>query len=248
MLSEKGNQTDKQIRLVETTTINLKGFTFIEGFPDLGLAGTIGAKYFVEKLKFEQIGFIDSKVFLPLIRIQNGLPVHPVRIYASRKNKICVALAEQIIDNFMAPLMAEELVAWIKRKGITRVISTSGVRIPEGKPIYAFASNEASKKIITKNNRALIDNGITSGVTALLMLALKDNNIEAFCLLGNAKNSADYNAAAEVVKAICALTSITIDVKPLLQEAKKVEGALVEHLRTIEETKQIKPDSTPMYT
>ncbi len=246
-MSEKDKQTDKQIKVVETNALNLKGFTFIEGFPDLGLAGTIGAKYLVEKLKFEQIGFIDSKAFLPMIRIQNGLPMHPARIYASKKNKICVVLAEQIIDNFTAPLMAEELIAWIKKKGITRVISTSGVRIPEGKMLYAFASNEASKKIINKNNIALIDNGITSGVTALMMLALKDNDIEAFCLLGNAKNNADYNAAAEVVKAICMLANISIDVKPLLEEAKKLEGALVEHLKTIEETKQTKPDSTPMY-
>ncbi len=247
-MAEKEKPENKLIRIVETKNVLMKGFTFIEGFPDLGLAGTIGARYLVEKLKFEQVGYIESKHFMPMIRIQNGLPVHPVRIYVNKKYKVAVGLAEQIIDNTIASATAEELVAWFKKKGISRVISTSGVRIPDGKPVYAFASNESSKKIIHKNNIPLIDNGITSGVTALLMLGLKDNDIEAFCVLGNAKNNADYNAAAEVVKIICALTKMSIDVKPLLDEAKTLEESLIKHLKTIEETKEVKPESTPMYT
>jgi uncharacterized protein len=239
---------EKIIKIVETTNTSLKGFTFIEGLPDLGLAGTIGSRYLVEKLKFEQIGFIDSKFFTPIIRIQNGLPMHPIRIYASKKHKLAVILAEQIIDNPMAAPLAEELVGWFKKKGIARVISTSGLRIPEGESVYAFASNEKSKKIIKDNKIPIIENGMTSGVTALLMLYLKDNHMEAFCLLGNAKNNADYNAAAEVVKAICAITKISIDIKPLLNEAKVLEKAIVEHLKNIEENKDAKPESTPMYT
>ena len=241
----------KLITFVETSNISLKGYTLIEGFPDLGLAGTIGARYLVDKLKFEQIGYINSRLLLPLIRIQDGVPVHPVRIYASKKHKMVIVIAEQIIDNVLAAPMAEQLVDWIKKKGIKRVISTSGVRIPEGKSVYAFASDEASKKVIKKAGIDMINEGITSGVTALLMLYLKDDKIEAFCLLGNAKSSADYNAAAEVVKAICSISDIELDVKPLLEEAKKLEDLLVKHLKTLEETKDMdKPDTarTPTIT
>ncbi len=240
---------EKLIKIIDTKNVSMKGWTFIEGFPDLGLAGTIGARYIVEKLKLEEVGYIESKVFMPMIRIQNGLPIHPVRIYADKKNKIAIALAEQIIDNTIAAQVAEELIIWFKKKGIIRVISTSGVRIPDGKSVYAFASNEHSKKVIKQNNIEMIETGITSGVTALLMLMLKDNDMEAFCIMGNAKNTADYNAAAEVVKIICALTKINLDVKPLLQEAKVIEQALVQHLKTLEDTKETKPESGPsMFT
>ncbi len=245
---EVNKERGKLVEIVETKNISLKGYTFIEGFPDLGLAGTIGTKYLVDKLKFEQFGYIDSRIFLPMLRIQNGVPLHPVRLYINKKNKVAAVVAEQMINNLLASEMATTLVEWVKKKGIKRVISTSGVRIPEGKSIYAFASNERSKKVIKENKVELIDNGITSGVTALLMLGLKDNNVEAFCLLGNAKNNADYNAAAEVVKAICKLTGMSIDVKPLLEDAKKMEQVLTEHLKTIEESQETKADSTPMYT
>ncbi|MFA6065213.1 MAG: PAC2 family protein [archaeon] len=242
------SEKEKIISIIETKNTPLKGFTFIEGFPDLGLAGTIGARYIVEKLKFEQMGYIDSSAFMPMIRIQNGVPIHPVRIYVNKKNKVVVVLSEQIIDNNLAYPMTQEILVWIKKKGITRVISTSGVKIPDGKSIYAFASNEKSKKLIKENKIEIIENGVTSGVTALLMLALKDNNIEAFCLMGNAKSNADYDAAAEVVKTICCLTKMELDVKPLLNEAKVLEKAIVEHLKSIEDTKDNKTDSTPMYT
>ncbi|MFA6269500.1 MAG: PAC2 family protein [archaeon] len=240
-------EKQKLINIIETTNTPLKGFTFIEGFPDLGLAGTIGSRYLVEKLKFEQIGYIESKAFMPTIRIENGLPIHPVRLYANKKSKVAIVLAEQIIDNVIAAVMAEELVLWIKKKGITRVISTSGVRIPDGESVYAFASNERSKKIIKDNKIQMIENGVTSGVTALLMLYLKDNNVEAFCILGNAKSSADYNAAAEVVKTICKLTKMTLDVKPLLNEAKLLEQTIIQHLKSVEDNKDAKPESAPMY-
>ncbi len=243
---------EKAMKIIESRNVLMKGWTLIEGFPDLGLAGTIGARYLVEKLKFEQIGYIDSDLFLPIIRIDNGLPIHPVRVYGSKKHKLVVVISEQIIDNKMAPFIAKELIEWIKKKGITRVISTSGVRMPEGKSVYAFASDEKSKKIVKDNKIEMINEGVTSGVTALLMLYLKDNKIEAFCLLGNARNNADYNAAAEVVKVICNLTEITLDVSPLLEEAKKLEEALTKHLKTLEEQKQNdgKPDvpATPMCT
>jgi len=240
-------KSEKLVSIVETKNIPMKGFTFIEGFPDLGLAGTIGTKYLIDKLKFEEMGHIDSDLFLPMIRIQEGIPIHPVRLYASKKNKVVIGIAEQLIDNSLAPQMAEEIVNWIKKKGITKVISTSGARIPDGKMVYAFASNENSKKLITKHKIEMIQTGLTSGVTALLMLYLKDSNMDAICLLGNAKNNADYIAAAEVVKVICALTKMKVDATPLLQEAKTLEKALMENIKTIEENKNGKNESTPMY-
>jgi uncharacterized protein len=245
--------TKDLVKFIETKKTSLNGYTLIEGFPDLGLAGTIGTKYIVEKLNFELIGHIDSRLLLPILRIQNGVPMHPVRIYASKKHKVVVVLAEQIIPNAIAGIFARALVDWIKKRGIKQVIATSGIRAPNGKSVYAFASDEASKKIIKKNKIELIKNGISSGVTALLMLNLKDNKIDAFCLLGNAKNNADYQAASEIVKTFCKLTNISIDVKPLLKESKKMEALLMQHLKTMEQKKQpaqpsVGTPQTPMYT
>lgn len=242
----------KVIEFIETKNVNLKGFTLIEGFPDLGLAGTIGARYFVEKLKFDEIGYIDSKFILPITRISNGFPIHPMRIYASKKHKVVVIISEQIIDNKSGYFMAKELIDWIKRKGIKKVITTSGVKMPQGKNVYAFVSDEKSKKIVKDNKVELINDGVTSGVTALLMLYLRDNGIESICILGNARNNADYESAIEVVKFISNITKVKIDVQPLIDQAKKMEEMLASQLKELDEKqgKETKIDSvsTPMYT
>lgn len=242
------------VNFVETKKVNLNGYTLIEGFPDLGLAGTIGSRYLIEKLGLEQIGYIESRLFLPIIRIDKGLPLHPVRIYASKKHKLVIIIAEQIISNNIASPVAKSILTWVKKRKIKRIIATSGIRVPNGKSVYAFASNEKGKKSIKKNGIELINGGISSGVTAMLMLEFKDNNIEAFCLMGNAKNNADYESAAEIVKAFGSLIGFELDVKPLLAEAKRLEKAIMDQLKTMQtQQKQDKVPTqaridTPMYT
>ena len=44
---------EMRINFVEKVPINFSGYTLIEGFPGMGLVGTIGAKYLAEKMKFE---------------------------------------------------------------------------------------------------------------------------------------------------------------------------------------------------
>jgi uncharacterized protein len=230
---------------------SLKGFTLIVGFPDVGLAGTIASKYLIEKMGMKQIGFIESDYLLPVVRVQNGLPLHPMRICADKKNKLVVILSEQMVSGKSVHQTSRELVDWIKKKGIKKVISTSGVKIPEGNEIYAFASDENSKEIIKKMNIDLVGAGISSGVTALLMLGLRDKGIDAFCLLGNAKSSADYNAASVVIKTICSIVGIkAIDTKPLMLEAKQIEQSLVQHLKDVGEKSECSTsgNTAPMYT
>ena len=62
----KKDLTQDMFEFVETKKISLQGYTLIEGFPDLGLAGTIGTRYLIEQLNFEEIGYIDSRLFLHL--------------------------------------------------------------------------------------------------------------------------------------------------------------------------------------
>ena len=44
------------LEFVELQKTSLDGYTLIEGFPGMGLVGTIAAKYIVEKLNYEYIG------------------------------------------------------------------------------------------------------------------------------------------------------------------------------------------------
>ena len=244
------------VKFIEKGPLNLKGFTLIEGFLGMGFVGTISAKYLAEKLGFREVGFIELAAFVPIIRVHNGLPVHPSRIYVNKKKKLVLLTSEQIIPQLFTKKLANAVVDWIKQKKIAKVVLLSGIRAmpsKEGKEIvYGIASDEFDKKILKKHKVQVIKEGITSGVTALVLLGLKDNKIEAFSLMGNIQIAADYKAASSILEKLSEILSLDLDTKPLKKEAKETKKALLEHLKQIKqnqvETTKFEADQTPMYS
>jgi uncharacterized protein len=219
---------------------NLKGYTLIEGFPGLGLVGTIAAKYLIEKLGFQKFGCIESNIFIPVIRIRDGKPVHPSRIFINDKLKLVAIISEQIIPNKYMDDFARAVVGWVKAKGITRVIALSGIHTEDKndkEEIYGIAANDASKEIIKKYNINSIDDGITSGITALILLEFKDSSVQAVSLLGTVKIATDYKAASAVLKKLNEVLNLNLDTKPLMAESKKVEAELSQFLQKLKKEK-----------
>ncbi len=245
------------IDFVETTKVNMDEFTLIEGFPGMGLVGTIACKYLVEKLGFKMVGFIDSDSFVPIIRIHEGKPLHPSRIYVSEKHKLCVIISEQVIPKQYTYQIVNAIVDWVKYKGIKRIVSLAGIgtggKIAEQSiKLYGMASNDESQKWLSKYGVEPIKEGITTGVTALLLLSLKESEgIEAISILSTVKMGADYKASAELLKKLNEVMQLNLDVNPLLKEAKDIEKQLVEQIKRLKATHDTVNNietQTPMYT
>lgn len=232
----------------------MKGYTLIEGFPGMGLVGTIAAKYMVEKMGFELIGHIDSDFFIPLIQIHNGLPLHPSRIYASEELKLVILISEQVIPRQETYSMAKASIEWYKEKGIGRVISLAGINTgTQGdKKIYGIASNQKILKLLEENGIEIIQEGITTGITAIILLELDHENIDAFSIMGPVALGTDYKAAAGLLEKLSKILKLDIPTAPLLKEAKLTEVELLgqmQKLRESSDTIQKTEDHSPtMYT
>tara|TARA_Y100000310_G_scaffold339920_1_gene434120 strand:- start:4295 stop:5038 length:744 start_codon:yes stop_codon:yes gene_type:complete len=230
-----------EVEFVEFEKTPMKDYTLIEGFPGMGLVGTIAAKYLVDKLDFDYVGYIDSNIFMPIIRIHNGLPVRPARIYVNKKRKLSVLIAEQVVAKQYTDMVAKKTVDWIKGKGITEIISLSGVHAqgdsPKRELIYGIAANEKSKPLLKKYGLTEIGEGITTGITALILLELKRSKNKAISILGNVQMTADYKAAAEVLKKLNEIIGLKLDIEPLMKEAKETEKQLIQQLQKLKETK-----------
>ena len=57
-----------------TAKPKLRKPVLVEGFPGLGLVGTISASYLIEKLKMEPLGYITGDQFPPLAAVHNRRP------------------------------------------------------------------------------------------------------------------------------------------------------------------------------
>jgi uncharacterized protein len=245
--------TDMNIHFVEYERREWEGYTLIEGFPGMGLVGTISAKFLVEHLDFKQIGYIYSDSFMPIIRIHEGLPVHPSRIYVNDKHKLVVLISEQIIPRPFIPQIAHKVVEWIEQNKIKKVISLAGLQTgqKEDMTVYGIAANKESKKYFKGLDIKIIDEGITTGITAVMLLHLKDTKVHAFSILGNVTFGADYKAAAELIKRLNKLLDLKMDVKPLYEKAKKTEEEIVSQMKKVQEAQatqeKIEKDTSPSY-
>ncbi|MBU1939310.1 PAC2 family protein, partial [Candidatus Micrarchaeota archaeon] len=106
-----------------------------------------------------------------------------------------------------------------------------------------------------KHGLELIENGITTGITALMLLDLGNEKICAYSIMGNVKTAADYQAAVSLIKKLNEILGLKVEVAPLLKEAKKTEQEIIGQLKklqkTTDSTDKFEPQSpirTPMYT
>ena len=243
------------VHFIELEHRNWKNYTLIEGFPGMGLVGTISAKYLVENLKFKEVGHIESDVFVPIIRISNGIPVHPSRIYVNDELKLVALISEQIIPKQHIAKVADAMVCWIKEKGIRKMISLAGIQtgLKNDMNVYGIAANQKSKQVLKAAGVKIIEEGITTGITAMMLLKLKKENIEAVSLMGNVTFNADYKASAEILKALDKVLELKLNLGPLYEQAKEAEKQLVNQLKMLEETaeredvKKVESKDTPMY-
>ena len=240
------------VNIVEFEKKNLKGYTLIEGFPGLGLVGTICAKHLIEKLDFRKYGYIQSNIFVPVIRIREGKPVYPSRVFINEKLKLIVIISEQVIPAQFIDDFARAIVQWVCKKGIKRVISLSGIQVEEPeRKIYGMGANDNSIKLLKKYKIEPIAEGITTGISALMMLELKCEKVEAISLLNTVKIAADYKSAAELIKKLNEILSLKLGVGPLLNEAKKTEEEITSYMQKMKETQDTverMEESTPAPT
>ncbi|RLG70951.1 MAG: hypothetical protein DRO04_00855 [Candidatus Iainarchaeum archaeon] len=241
-----------KVEIRELEKRDLSKYTLIEGFPGIGLTGTIAAKFLIEKLNFRRFGYIYSNIFIPIIRVRESKPLHPSRIFINDKYKLVVILSEQIIPNRYMDDFARAIAEWVQKKKIKRVISLSGIRTEEEEyAVYGIAANDKSKKLFPKYGIKEVEEGVTSGITALILLELKYTNIEAISLLATVKMTTDYKAAAEIIKKLNQMFEFNIDVKPLEEEAKKVEAEITQYLKRLKalqkHTQELEEQGAPRY-
>lgn len=218
--------------------INLEGYTFLEGFPGVGLVGSMTISYIIEKLKMESIGYLESSDFPPLISIHKNIPMSPIRIYVSEKKKLISIFAEFSIPIGLTHELSDKLFSFIKEQKISKIISISGIPIAkdqsdeqnkdiENNEVFFVASDENLIKSIENLKIKPINEGISSGLNALLLFKSVVEKISDISILVPIDPSiVDPKYAEIAIKSINKLIELNIDTDELEKEAKSVESKL----------------------
>ena len=225
------------IKIHEISKQNLKGAVLIDGFPSVGLVGTIVANFLINTLKLEQIGVIDSPRFPAISVVKDGVPHNPMRLYSGEQvcndgtcNQVVVCVSEFTPPTEITKDLVNTLMDWASKNGCTKIISAEGFNSgpkEEGKDneIYGIASTEGSRAWIKDAKVKPFTYGTVGGITGALLNEGKIRNMNVLGLLAEVNEDLpDARAAASVIKAIDELLlAIELDPKPLLKEAQELE-------------------------
>lgn len=120
------------IDIIDIKEKNVKGAYIIDGFPSIGLVGSIVANYLVSFLNLEQIAIVDSVYFPSISLIRNGTPMSPARVYAGQlgkhgEEKIVVFVSEFQPSPEILKSLAITITDWAVDHRCKLVISPEGL-------------------------------------------------------------------------------------------------------------------------
>ncbi len=233
-----------------TKKAELKGSILIEGFPGAGLVGPMSISYIVEKKKLDYIGYITGDSLPPLVSIHGGVPMPSIRIYHSKKQNFVCILAEFALPPDATYEVSEKIVSFIESNGISEVISVGGMPIREGDEkyldsvFYITSSKELSERA-QKAGIKPVTEGISTGVSALIMLRSEQEGIDNLNLLIPVRDGiTDPKYAELAIEAIKDFIKLDIDTTELAKEAKIVESRVNEIINKSKQAHQVyKSDS-----
>lgn len=219
------------IKIIKTAKPKLKKPILIEGFPGIGLVGTVAASYLVEKLKMEPMGYIDSEQFPPLAAVHNYAPHYPARLYFSQKRNLIVLLSEFIVPIAAVHELSHAIYDFAKKEKVSKIISLGGITIKgEQDMVYAIASDAKLRNELEKLPGVQgIKEGATTGVTGVLLARGAVEKFPVVSLLAESHEEfMDPKAAAMVLEALKRALRLDFDTRELEAESAKIHEKMQE--------------------
>ncbi|MGC8585960.1 MAG: proteasome assembly chaperone family protein [Candidatus Micrarchaeia archaeon] len=213
--------------------LDLSGAIMIEGFPGIGLVGPMAISYIIDKLGMAYIGYIESEEFPPLVSIHKGEPMPPVRLYYSEKFKIVTIFAEFALPVELVGSITNAVYSFVTANKIKEIISISGIPSSEGGVhSFAIASLNSLSAEVQKAGMKPIEEGVASGVNALLLMKAKlDSLPDINILVPVEQDIIDPKYAENAIDTLNKLLDLNIDTSELKKEAEEVEAKIQELIK-----------------
>jgi uncharacterized protein len=239
-----------KVEIKEFKKFKSKNPVIIQGFPGIGMIGTISAAYLSEKLNMKLVGGITSSQFPPISAIHDYKPVSPARVYASEEHDLIVLFSEFVIPANIVYHLTEEILRYAKAKKAKIIYSLAGImsQAPTNK-IHGIASDEKIAKLLKKNGVELIKEGATQGVSGLLIAECASKGFPAANILTETNAPMDPASAALLLDKLSEVIGLDIDTRELRKEGKEIEekmkGSMARMQKLHDNYKQL--ESNPMY-
>ncbi len=197
----------------------------IEGFPGIGLVGTIATQHLIEHMGMKQIGIVTSQnYFPPVVVTVAGVVNSPVRLYEQSDSGVIAIISDIPIHPGASNEVGEELIEWAVSINAREIISIAGlITMSEEHKVYAVATSTPLLERV-KDKAEVLQIGSISGVSGSVLNSCILNKVDAICLMGETYGpNPDPRAAAEVVKVLNSMYGWNIPIDKLKEQAEQIE-------------------------
>jgi len=200
----------------------------IEGFPGVGLIGTITTEYLIKHLDAKSIGHIWSKNLSPVAAIHDSKIIQPLEIFYAKKKNIIILHAMTEIKGLEWEISdtLQELYRILKAK---EIISIEGIMGESGKNEAYYYTNVPTSAKKLGNKAKPLKEGIIMGVTAAILLKAKTMKTTGVFVETHSKLP-DSRSSAIILEVLGDYLNLKIDTKPLLKAATEFEGKLKDYV------------------
>jgi len=230
-----------EIEIVKIGSLPKNGIVIV-GLPDIGLVGAISSSFLIKTFSMEEVAFLDSPKFPPILVFHDTKPKAPVRLHADG-DKVVLISEVPILPNQFTPL-AKKITSLVEEIEAKNLIMIGGIpapnRIDIKKPkVYGAAILEKDKEKLKEVGIELFKNGFIAGVYASILKECMKKKLPAIILLAESyANYPDPGAAAAALEALSKLLGVSINVDPLLQQEEEIRLKLRELMqRTVNSLK-----------
>ncbi len=247
------------ISLYEYKKVDISNSLVVIGFPTVGVVGTIASRFIIDALKLDIIGAFSSDFFYPVTVVSKGRPLPPVRIYGGNKKCGIDGGCDQIViitSEFFPPMnvmrpLANKILEWCENRNCSSIVTIEGFNMANGSkevPLFGVASTKEGREFLKKQQVELMEEGMVSGISGVLLYEGEIKKVNSMCLLAGVHSDfPDARAAAKVLEVVNKMIpEIEIDPEPLYEEAGKIEEEIEKHMQKAK-PRQSFVQTSPMY-
>jgi uncharacterized protein len=222
------------IEIRKLKEINIEGGVVFDGFHGIGLTSTIAIGCFINSLKTELVGILDSTLFPPLSVIYNAKPNFPARIYANEEKKLAFFVCEAILESLAHRQIAHTILNWSNYNKCKTIISVATREIEkEGRTkkepaLYVISNSLSIMQELNDIGILSLKNGTINGIPGILLNESNWKNIDVVVFVVDVISGIpDFRAAANVAQVVSKIVpEAYCEIKPLIKEAENIENNL----------------------
>ena len=226
--------TEPIIKIRKLKEINIEDGVVFDGFHGIGLTSTIAIGCFINSLKTELVGILDSPLFPPISVIYNTKPNFPARIYANEEKKLAFFVSEAILESSAYRQIAHTILKWSNYNKCKTVISVASREIEKEDrtkkepSLYVISNSQIIMKELNNIGILPLKNGTVNGIPGVLLNESNWNNIDVVVFVVDIISGVpDFRAAANVAQVVSKIVpEAYCEIKPLIKEAENIENNL----------------------